>query len=973
VKILRLMADGFGPLKGSWDFPPDRVLLVVDDNERGKSSLLAAISAGLYGLDDDKRTHRMMTPIERWRPWQGGPYRVEIDILVGEERYTIRRDFETQSVQVMNGRGQDVTQEFRQGKDDYPVGQKLLGVDAAEFEKCALVRQGEMDQVVPGDEKTRRASTLHARLENAADTQVGDTNASEATQILEGALRRFTSPELETTGTLDNAIKAMEAKLGLLEADLAALEHERGRISGPLDELATLAEHERTTRSRLSRLDSERRTSLASDVRRQITADEEQRAALAKLREEVRVLESSAHLPANAEAELRETVARYEEAQRSLETLETRRRDEVQKERGALEAEQATLQAYSKGEEGDADRLVALAAEIRRVTEEEQRLRHEAFSHRDTLAGKGYEPERIQFLNARFGGLPERQQTLLRNQSTSALAYQTEVAGLEQVRTESTETLRAIDAQRNAQRMPGWFLVALGLGGAAAGAVILGMRGSAPLGGMLVAGGSVCILFGAIMLFIAARARQAEREDALKRLSEAQRRLNQLRNQRAETEVALTELSTRFSYRDPVELMREWGEYARLAEEFGSMLRPEEHLEALQQRRLKALSEVRGILDRVGGGEPDPGRLENMAGGIRRYHEVRRRLGDLERGWSWIDEEKRVAEALANGLKERATTMLRTAGLTFDPSRTWAQHFAELATRGKDRTRFTTLTEQLIPQAVAQLRPESEIEALRAQLSMIEAEESNRPAAGDAAAQSGGKPAGRSAFEIDKEREALQTELDRLRGRENELRLQIEQTWRRYHAEQPEKISQRERLTIALTRARRFKKAVELARDTIQKVAQETHRRWADHLNQRVTDVLRSMGTKVTEMRFGEDLDFSVRTWNGEALTPRGKAVLQLSSGARDQLHLAVRLAISEYLSRGRVAMPLLMDDPFATSDDERARAGMKLLLEHFSKRHQILVATCHRKRHETLAALDPELYAQRVTWLNLHSANVAG
>jgi len=973
VRIQRLMADGFGPLKGQWEFPPDRVALVVDDNERGKSSLLAAMVAALYGLDADKRSHRMMTPIERWRPWQGGPYRVEIEIQVGDERYTIRRDFEAQSVQVMNGRGQDVTQEFRQGKDEYPVGQKLLGVDAVEFEKCALVRQGELDQVVPGDEKARRASTLHSRLENAADSQVGDTNASEAVQVLDGALRRFTSAELETTGTIDNAIKALEAKLGMLESDLAALEHERGKISGPLDELATLAEHERATRTRFTRLDGERRASLAFDLRRQIKADEEQRAALTKLREEVRVLESSAHLPANAEAELRETVARYEEAQRNLETLESRRRDEVQKERGALETEHATLQAYSKGEEGDADRLVALAAEIRRVTEEEQKVRHEQFSYRDTLAGKGYEPERIQFLTTRFGELPERQQTLLRNQATSALAYQTEVAGLEQVRTESTETLRAIDAQRNAQRMPGWFLVALGLGGAAAGAVILGMHGSAPLGGMLVAGGSVCILFGAIMLFIAARARQAEREDALKRLSEAQRRLNQLRNQRAETEVALTELSTRFNYRDPVELMREWGEYARLAEEFGSMLRPEEHLEALQQRRLKALSEVRAILDRVGGGEPDPGRLENIAGGIRRYHEVHRRLGDLERGWSWIDEEKRVAEALANGLKERATTMLRSAGLTFDPERSWTEHFAELATRSKDRTRYATLTEQLIPQSVAQLRPESEIDGLRAQLSMVEAEDAKKATSEEITAQAEGRPAGRSAFEIDQEREALQNQLDKLRGREGELRLSIEQTWRRYHGEQPDKLAQKERLTQALARAKRFKQSVELAKETIQKVAQETHKRWADHLNQRVTDLLRSMGTKVTELRFGEDLDFSVRTWNGEALTPRGKAVLQLSSGASDQLHLAVRLAISEYLSRGRVAMPLLMDDPFATSDDERARAGMKLLLEHFAKRHQIVVATCHRKRCEALAALDPELYAQHVTWLHLHSAGVAG
>jgi hypothetical protein len=71
---------GFGPLRGEWTLAADRVNLVVDDNESGKSSLLAAITAALYGLEDDRRSHRVLTPLERWRPWAGGEYGVELEL-----------------------------------------------------------------------------------------------------------------------------------------------------------------------------------------------------------------------------------------------------------------------------------------------------------------------------------------------------------------------------------------------------------------------------------------------------------------------------------------------------------------------------------------------------------------------------------------------------------------------------------------------------------------------------------------------------------------------------------------------------------------------------------------------------------------------------------------------------------------------------------------------------------------------------
>jgi DNA repair exonuclease SbcCD ATPase subunit len=152
MKILRLKADGFGPLRGEFVFDPARLTLVVDENERGKSSLLAAIAAALYGLDRDQRSHKHVTPLDRWRPWDGGAYRVELEVEHLGERLEIRRDFTAQLVSVWDERGRERTEEFRDGKDEYPVGKRLLGLDGAEFEKCALFRHGELDRVVPAYE-----------------------------------------------------------------------------------------------------------------------------------------------------------------------------------------------------------------------------------------------------------------------------------------------------------------------------------------------------------------------------------------------------------------------------------------------------------------------------------------------------------------------------------------------------------------------------------------------------------------------------------------------------------------------------------------------------------------------------------------------------------------------------------------------------------------------------------------------------
>jgi uncharacterized protein YhaN len=77
-----------------------------------------------------------------------------------------------------------------------------------------------------------------------------------------------------------------------------------------------------------------------------------------------------------------------------------------------------------------------------------------------------------------------------------------------------------------------------------------------------------------------------------------------------------------------------------------------------------------------------------------------------------------------------------------------------------------------------------------------------------------------------------------------------------------------------------------------------------------------------------------------------------MSSGTRDQLFLALRLATLEgYLDRSE-PMPFVVDDILVNFDDERARAALELLAK-LSERTQVLLFTHHGRVREQAMALE--------------------
>ena len=90
--------------------------------------------------------------------------------------------------------------------------------------------------------------------------------------------------------------------------------------------------------------------------------------------------------------------------------------------------------------------------------------------------------------------------------------------------------------------------------------------------------------------------------------------------------------------------------------------------------------------------------------------------------------------------------------------------------------------------------------------------------------------------------------------------------------------------------------------------------------------------------------------------------VASLSTGARDQLYLALRLAALEHFVQQDRHLPLILDDLFVHFDDDRTEAGLRVL-QGLSAHVQVLLFTHHERIAAQAQAVLP---AARVRILRL-------
>lgn len=152
----------------------------------------------------------------------------------------------------------------------------------------------------------------------------------------------------------------------------------------------------------------------------------------------------------------------------------------------------------------------------------------------------------------------------------------------------------------------------------------------------------------------------------------------------------------------------------------------------------------------------------------------------------------------------------------------------------------------------------------------------------------------------------------------------------------------------------------ELARRILRRVVERYARAHRPQLLTRTSELLASLtgGRWVqAEVRPGTT-ELTVHRGDGSFVSPD-----QLSTGTREQLFVALRLAFVEQHCAGREPLPVLIDDAFVNFDTQRTRLALGALAE-FGGATQVLYLTCH----QAVADLARELGPKRARVLDLPS-----
>ncbi|HZE88841.1 MAG TPA: hypothetical protein VE404_04790, partial [Verrucomicrobiae bacterium] len=218
------------------------------------------------------------------------------------------------------------------------------------------------------------------------------------------------------------------------------------------------------------------------------------------------------------------------------------------------------------------------------------------------------------------------------------------------------------------------------------------------------------------------------------------------------------------------------------------------------------------------------------------------------------------------------------------------------------------------------------------------------------------------------ERSRLQDESRSLAERRAQLSAELSEVLREYRKEYPDALRWLAEWTEVRERAAAFKGSVDLACSVLEELSREAYAEWAEVLNERASETLALVSHGYDDLRFDDDLTFTVRDRGDRSRRGVDDVNHRLSAGARDQIYFSARLAMAEYLSSGRVKLPLILDDPFATFDDERFARAMEVIIDRFGRRHQVILLSCHESRHRAWQEREPERFAERVRVMALQS-----
>lgn len=946
--IKRVSLYDFGRLSGTINFEPNRCNIICQQNEFGKTTILDAVLYTLYNFPTAGFSRDTLKPKDRYRPWNGsgknGGFVVELELRdVAGRNYQLRADFNRQQPFTLHDA--DTLQPIP--LDGMTFGQRYLRMSLPSFTQCFFLRQDEKQ----GSGKNQLVSVIE---------EAAASNQREAPSNVSEALDRLASPRINAPGFCDenilpkNLIKRLQDQKARLAAELDTLKQELDRHRGDVESAGELDERIAAIENQIVQWNHGLLQVRRREKQVLLNRYNEGREAANERQRLMTELEPFAVIDTQQRPQVVTLLSDWKMAR---ERLEEARNELASDGTDELSAAEADLAGYPEtASQITPEDIEALRNARSTITDRQaQFARHssELQTLESTLREQGVPLDRLADLHEAETSLSPADREIIFEHNAAHTEAQAALVNLEQNALTAREQVNMAKSRRS------WFAnLGMGLTGLVVAFMVVGivflLTGNDFFGWVSLIVAAV-IGAGATLYVTAMRSRISAQEldPAIETEMALSAESRKIREQLESIETEYDETLERLGLTpDRVVELREMNQWQQAAAPWTAA---RDAVDRLRGELNTTLDEARPRIARItspldestdAGDSAVLSAISDAIAAADRYISTSARATSLREKNSQLTSEVSRLETDFH-TKQDALAKLVESDLTRElPG---LEEKAQAFLDGCDKAlQLQTLRQEY--GAVQAMSPE-EVEALQESLKQLDE---------DIAAMPADQPAHEtqsdlSSDEIERRLSDARRNRDELREHRNRGFREAEKAVNDWRTRGPELDDVIAKVDVALKDAIEFAEACELAGTELSTIANEVYTQWATALNESINHIMPMINDRYTQIALSQELDLSVYSHEaGRRLET--KDVQHLSKGARDQLLLAVRIAIAEFLSAHVGNLPLALDEPFAHWDDQRFVEGMRFLTK-LSERHQVILLSCHHWRYDQLRETAPDVF----------------
>lgn len=948
---------GFGSIVGERvHFDKDRLNLIIEPNQHGKSTMAEAIWAILYGFPSGQEGQEEK---EAFKPWQAGaPYAGIMDLTVDERKLQIIRDFDSDSVQILDRlSGDEVTEEFMGA--DGNLGQKLVGMTRDLFRNTCLVGQRHLDEHHAGGNVD-----LKNDLKSIADSSTPGSTSATAIDTIRSVLFNF--PYGQGVSPVEEVVSSLEEKKNQLLTKLSEMNQDYASVKEWLKEVADIEQQlaGQSTGSAEAEFNNLKLDKMALQDKTSVFKDRKgHRDSLEK-----RILELSTMSPLADEtlANLKELWTRRESRLHDLVALSEGGQPDHD-EYAILERElQKTYPNFDQLQPEESNTVSSLAISLYNLKQELDNDRRALQETTGTRLNNIGADEVLAAPGRGLKALSEEELEEARSYSSLMVAFNEQLLDSQKRLQEAEFSRNDIEEKQKANRLAnvGKAIGFFALTGALFSVPPMLTSSNIELPQLVTGGMLIVAIISLVLGFLfggKAINFKSHMLDDLERAQNEELKIKKVLQQSKGKVADLENTLNNFANKAGLATKEELNDYIKRASSEEELLEvqvsKENTIKTKEQQLKKIENDLAYYFKKVGRDTEtiDSQRAMDLSQDIKRYYEDCARM---EEQFSEIRNSRKQVEFLeeeVRDIEDGIRPILDVAGLEnsvdLDEVKEEIQQMVSIIREKEElndelsKLDYDMSGYESMVSSDAQLQDQiNKIDERLAELISLNPELADCPDPDPNNPPTAVLPWGAS--EGDK---------DELRSRKEDLMVKLRTTIsnrdNNYLATQEELSS----VDHELICAKRARLALELAAQKLEESSSQTYEDWSQKLNDSARELMEELGGEIESLEFDNSLNISVKLAGRDAHFAPGEIKTKLSTGVKEQVHWLARMALSRFLSR-QEALPIVLDEPFSEADDERFAEMMKFLLNKGINQNQIIILSCHKQRHEWLKSqLSPE------------------